>query len=479
MYSAFVTLLNMSAASAILIGVVILLRLIFRKLPKKYICVLWLFVALRLCCPFTLSSGLSVFNHVGVFHNGQLEYVRYNQKSEKPMAEISYFAATPTDDGPTATLHTPNVYLPTAMGICAGGACVMLLYAAVSYARVRRRTKESIPYESNIYFCDRIPSPFVLGLVQPRIYLPSDMRGKHMEPVIAHERAHIARLDPWWKLLGFLLLSVHWFNPMVWVAYGLFCRDMEFACDEQVIRDMPPADKQAYSKALLACSVPGRFITACPLAFGEASVKQRIKSILNYRKPTFRAVLAAIVICLAVAACFLTNPVRVGDYMKLKSYHNTPFDPPQTADIQLHTSAFNTAVTIHAELWENGTCTQSIPLDIPQGTKNVRLSLNRETKDYATTAYQIQVDTDSSEESLTAAISLPENSYLLDSLEWSGAKTIDLSPDRDILLSAMIFDHGEAGFFLFSFDNEDYRENGYRLQEASECAVIVWMSAQN
>ena len=136
-------------------------------------------------------------------------------------------------------------------------------------------------------------------------------------------------------------------------------------------------------------------------------------------------------------------------------------------------------MTIHAELWENGTCTQSIPLDIPQGTKNVRLSLNRETKDYATTAYQIQVDTDSSEESLTAAISLPENSYLLDSLEWSGAKTIDLSPDRDILLSAMIFDHGEAGFFLFSFDNEDYRENGYRLQEASECAVIVWMSAQN
>lgn len=372
MYGAFVKLLNMSAASAILIGVVLVLRMVFRKLPKKYLCVLWLFVALRLCCPFMLSSSLSVFNHIGAYHNGQLEYVRYNEKTEKPTLEIPAAMLQRAGDGPTVTFFAAKLYLPTVMTLWSIGAALMLLYAAVSFLHIQRRTRERILYRGNIYLCDRVPSPFVLGLVKPKIYLPSDIAEEQINCVIAHERTHIRRGDHWWKSLGFLLLSIHWFNPMVWVGYLFFCRDMELACDEAVISALDAAQKQTYSRALLACSMPRGFITACPLAFGEIGVKQRIKSILNYREPAKYAFGAALAICLVLAAVFLTNPVRVGDYMKVTSYESNTFGE-QGASIQLHTGTFVQNVTIHAELWENGTCTQSIPLTLPADTKKCSL----------------------------------------------------------------------------------------------------------
>lgn len=478
MYGAFVKLLNMSAASAILIGVVLVLRMVFRKLPKKYLCVLWLFVALRLCCPFMLSSSLSVFNHIGAYHNGQLEYVRYNEKTEKPILEIPAALLQSAGDGPTVTFSAAKLYLPTVMTLWSIGAALMLLYAAVSFLHIQRRTRERILYRGNIYLCDHVPSPFVLGLVKPKIYLPSDIAEEQINCVIAHERTHIRRGDHWWKSLGFLLLSIHWFNPMVWVGYLFFCRDMELACDEAVISAMAAAQKQAYSRALLACSMPRGFITACPLAFGEIGVKQRIKSILNYRKPAKYAFVAALAICLVLAAVFLTNPVRVGDYMKVTSYESNTFGE-QGASIQLHTGTFVQNVTIHAELWENGTCTQSIPMNLPADTKKVQLTLIHELGNADTTTLRssILAVTSPGEESHGALIVLPEQSYLLDSLDWQGDKTIDLSKDTKVLLSAMLFDHGDGGFFLFRFDNKDFGDCAYRLQE-QECAVLVWLSAE-
>lgn len=478
MYGAFVKLLNMSAASAILIGVVLVLRMVFRKLPKKYLCVLWLFVALRLCCPFMLSSSLSVFNHIGAYHNGQLEYVRYNEKTEKPILEIPAALLKSAGDGPTVTFSAAKLYLPTVMTLWSIGAALMLLYAAVSFLHIQRRTRERILYRGNIYLCDHVPSPFVLGLVKPKIYLPSDIAEEQINCVIAHERTHIRRGDHWWKSLGFLLLSIHWFNPMVWVGYLFFCRDMELACDEAVISAMAAAQKQAYSRALLACSMPRGFIAACPLAFGEIGVKQRIKSILNYRKPAKYAFVAALAICLVLAAVFLTNPVRVGDYMKVTSYESNTFGE-QGASIQLHTGTFVQNVTIHAELWENGTCTQSIPMNLPANTKKVKLTLIHELGNAGTTTLRssILAVTSPGEESHGALIVLPEQSYLLDSLDWQGDKTIDLSKDTKVLLSAMLFDHGDGGFFLFRFDNRDFGDCAYRLQE-QECAVLVWLSAE-
>lgn len=313
MYSAFVKLLNMSAASGILIAAVIALRFLLRKVPKKYICILWALVALRLICPVAISSNLSVFNHVGTYHpdDGQIAYIQYNGKTEKPMGEIPFMGNTiSSPDGPTVVYHTPNFYLPTAMLIWAVGLAAMLLYAAISYFRICRRTQESVRFRRNIYLCDRIPTPFILGMFNPRIFLPSDLSQEQIHSVVAHERAHIARWDHWWKPLGFLLLSIHWFNPLVWIAYGLLCRDIELACDERVIQNMTASQKQAYSEVLLSCSLPRKFITACPVAFAEVGVKERVKRVLTFRKPTVWVMIAATVVCVLAAVCFLTNPVK-------------------------------------------------------------------------------------------------------------------------------------------------------------------------
>jgi len=188
------------------------------------------------------------------------------------------------------------------------GMGIMVLYALVSWAVVRLRVREAAREEKNIWVCDRIGSPFILGIFLPRIYLPSDMAEEDKPYVLAHERAHLNRRDHWWKPLGFALLAVHWFNPLVWLAYILLCRDIELACDERVIRQMGEGSKKPYSEALINCSVPRRMIAACPVAFGETGVKGRIKSVLNYKKPAFWIILVAVLVCIAVAVCFLTDP---------------------------------------------------------------------------------------------------------------------------------------------------------------------------
>jgi beta-lactamase regulating signal transducer with metallopeptidase domain len=188
------------------------------------------------------------------------------------------------------------------------GIAAMLLYAVISYVRVRRSVAERVPYEGNIYLCDLVKSPFILGLVSPKIYLPSGMEAAAMEPVIAHEKAHLARRDHWWKPVGLLILAVHWFNPLCWIAYVLLCRDIELACDEKVIRQMDLDGKKRYSTALLECSAGRRLVTICPLAFGEVGVGERVKKVLNYQKPAFWVVAAAVVACVVVAVCFLTDP---------------------------------------------------------------------------------------------------------------------------------------------------------------------------
>lgn len=156
--------------------------------------------------------------------------------------------------------------------------------------------------------CDRIDTPFILGVFRPRIYLPSNMSEQDVTYVLAHEQAHIKRHDHWWKPLGFALLTIYWFHPILWIAYVLLCRDIELACDEKVIKEMGIDIKKPYSDALINCSIPRRAITACPLAFGEVGVKERVKTVLNYKKPAFWIVLIAVIACVIVAVCFLTNP---------------------------------------------------------------------------------------------------------------------------------------------------------------------------
>ena len=184
----------------------------------------------------------------------------------------------------------------------------LLIYTVISYAKVKRKIGTAVLYKDNIYQSENVVSPFVLGIIKPNIYLPFKMNEKDMEHVVAHEMAHIRRKDHLWKPLGFILLTLHWFNPLMWLGYVLLCRDIELACDEKVIKELDHDARADYSQALLTCSVNRRMIAACPLAFGEVGVKDRVKSVLNYKKPAFWIIIAAVVACVVVAVCFLTNP---------------------------------------------------------------------------------------------------------------------------------------------------------------------------
>ena len=201
-----------------------------------------------------------------------------------------------------------QILIPVASIVWLFGIAVMLVYTAISYILLRRKVATAVLLQNRIYQSENVPSPFVLGILKPRIYLPFQLDAQSLNHVVAHEISHIRRRDHWWKPLGFLLLALHWFNPLIWVGYILLCRDIELACDEKVIKELDNENRASYTEALVACSIHRRAIAACPLAFGEVGVKERVKSVMNYKKPAFWIVVAAIVSCIVVAVCFLTNP---------------------------------------------------------------------------------------------------------------------------------------------------------------------------
>lgn len=320
MYEAFAKLVNGSIAAGFLVLAVLALRLALRKAPGWTRCLLWALVAVQLLCPVRIESDFSAYNlaPASLTQSGAVEYVRYNGKSEKPSlvwqtpqrAEAAAQAETAAAAQPSVRTKTHTEYLPPLMRIWAAGVSAMLLYALISWLRLRRMTAASLRLQENVFLCDELPSPFILGVLRPKIFLPSELNDTQRAAVLAHERAHLARRDQAWKPLGFVLLSVHWFNPLLWLAYILLCRDIELACDEKVVKALANDEKQAYSRALLQCSLPRHMIAACPLAFGEVGVKTRIKAILNYKKPAFWAVFAAVLVILLAAVCFLTQPKR-------------------------------------------------------------------------------------------------------------------------------------------------------------------------
>ena len=327
MYSLFTRLINMSLVAGIMVLVILVLRLLLKKAPKKFICLLWALVALRLIFPFSFSSSLSAFNLLDfdTNENGQVEYFQYNGKTEKPKLSFSYPGLVNDNlspDSMTVGTRTSDVYLPPFVYVWAFGVCVMSAHAAISWLKLRSETSASVKSSGNIYVCDDIDSPFILGIVSPRIYLPSGMDEAAKKSVIAHEKAHLRRRDHWWKPLGYLLLSVYWFNPFLWLAYALLCRDIEAACDEKVIENMDKESISSYSEALLSCAVSRRMITACPVAFGETDVKGRIKNVLNYRKPAFWIVCLTVILCIGAAVCLLTDPAKKNDEEAVDSVYD-------------------------------------------------------------------------------------------------------------------------------------------------------------
>lgn len=324
MAAVFLKLLNLSISASWLVLAVLVLRLISKRSPKWVNVLLWGIVALRLVLPFSIESALSLIPSAETVSPAAVQFdpaptitsgVSVIDNAVNPSLS-EHFAAVPT-----ASVNPLYVWTEIAGWVWLIGLGAMLLYALVSYLRLRRRVSVSLPIQDHIYLCDAISSPFILGVVKPHIYLPSGLDEVQRQNVLAHEQAHLARRDHWWKPLGFALLAVYWFNPVLWLAYTLLCRDIELACDERVIRTMDESAVKTYSTVLLACSMPRKAVITCPLAFGEVGVKERVRNALHYKKPAFWVVAASVAVCVVVAVCFLTDPPTDTDAAGLVGFH--------------------------------------------------------------------------------------------------------------------------------------------------------------
>ena len=337
----FLEVMSRSMAAGWLVLAVAVLRVALKRAPKAVPMLLWGMVALRLLCPVSIESRFSLIPEGQAAPWGVLAEERWNRNeglspgngAGNASGEVQISGAgngqagAGSDLSGKGELSADGRYgadgfdpwgekwniIDTLSVIWLFGGLAMGLYALLTYLRLRKLVGTAVVMQDNIFQSERVASPFVLGLVRPKIYLPFRIEGKNLEHVVMHEQVHIRRKDHWWKPLGYALLSVYWFHPLMWLAYGLLSRDIELACDERTIRGLDDGQRADYSQALLDCSVSRQSICACPLAFGETGVKTRVKSVLHYRKPTFWIVGLAAVVCIVVAVCFLTNPARDSD----------------------------------------------------------------------------------------------------------------------------------------------------------------------
>ncbi len=283
-------ILNTSIAASWLVAAVIVLRLVLRRAPKAFHCCLWALAAIRLLCPFSVESRLSLVPSREVIPESYLTQEPADWESTvvlEPVVNPAY------EDVPEIPLDTTveqlllqDVYATLAWYTGMG---LMTLYAVYSYLSLRLRSRFAAWVEGKVWECDEVDSPFILGILRPRIYLPAALEEQTRTHVVAHEKAHLRRGDQFWKPLGYGLLTVHWFNLIMWRGYWLLCRDIELACDEAVIQKLDRSGVCRYSETLVRCSIHRRTILACPLAFGEVGVKGRVKTMLHYKKPTFTA----------------------------------------------------------------------------------------------------------------------------------------------------------------------------------------------
>ena len=307
----FLKLVNLSISASWLILAVLVLRVVLKKAPKWVMPLLWGVVALRLVCLFSIESALSLIPSAETIPSEIVTETREPVLYEQATLDIVTNPTLPsTAEVPVGVSRQQaqvdfNIYSV----LWLAGMAALLVHALVSAGKLKRKLATAILLRDNIYESEFVDSPFVFGVVKPNIYLPMHMDEGTAAYVIAHEHAHLTRRDHWWKVLGYLVLALHWFNPLVWVAYILFCRDIELACDEKVVKGLDGAARADYSQALLSCAAPKRAVAACPLAFGEGNIKTRVKSALHYKKPAFWVAAAAVLAVVIVAVCFLTNPM--------------------------------------------------------------------------------------------------------------------------------------------------------------------------
>lgn len=350
----FLKILNMSITASWIVLAVLILRFVLKKAPKWVNVMLWGLVAVRLICPFSLESSFSLIPSTEtVPMNIEMDWSPAIDSGVNSINNIvNPIIAESFTPNPATSANPLQIWIPIVACIWILGMTVLLVYSVISYWLLHRRIDTAVIYKDNIYQSENVVSPFVLGIIKPRIYLPFNMAGENMAHVIAHEQAHISRKDHWWKPLGFLLLTIHWFNPLMWVAYIVLCRDIELACDERVIKDLENEQRADYTMALVSCSVNRRIIAACPLAFGEVGVKDRVKSVMNYKKPAFWVVLISVIASIMVAVCFLTNP-KTGDSRIKQIKNNAP------VEIECNFALPIKAYAIFEDIYENGSLISS------------------------------------------------------------------------------------------------------------------------
>ena len=337
----FLKIVNMSISASWAVVAVLALRFCLKKAPKWVNVLLWGIVAMRMVFPFSIESVLSLIPSAETISPTIMMEQTPSVQTGVPALNhvINPVISGSFTPAPGASANPLQIWIPILTGIWLFGVAALFLYSAASYWRLRRKVCEAVILRGNIYQSENVCSPFVLGIIKPKIYLPYHMDSREMDHVIAHEQTHIRRKDHWWKPLGFLLLTIHWFNPLMWLSYILLCRDIELACDEKVIREMGNEQRADYTQALVACSVGRRVIAACPLAFGEVGVKERVKSVMNYKKPTFWIILLVVIACIALVVCFLTDPVDSKTEEPADTIVSNTENTPDSADTTLEESS--------------------------------------------------------------------------------------------------------------------------------------------
>ena len=481
-YTFMPKLFNMSLTASVAIVLVILLRLLLKKAPKVISYALWGVVLFRLLCPVSIGSNFSVYNlfDAPAQESGTItsviEYVPSNIVHTEypsvalPVPGISDVINDALPQGQEQLVADP-LEAPMSFATYAWmiGVLVMAIYSIVSYIRLRRKLSVVVPLRDNIFIADDIKSPFVVGLFRPKIYLPCNLGDKEQEYIILHEQHHIKRLDHVMKALAFLALAIHWFNPLVWVAFILASKDMEMSCDEAVIRKIGSDVRADYSASLLTLATGRRIIAGTPLAFGEGDTKGRINNLSKWKKPAVWVVLIAVVACAVLAVTVLTNPITMGDHFVLTNTDSPANTNKLSYDIQLGNKAMSGE--IYVEQWIDGVCVKSAPVVMTQYVDSVEITMRDRREDGSSVGTDIQIETNQYGGSLLTYFEHPENFNVIG---W-GFKGYELNEknkltsSEEVILAAKVFDNGSG---IRTYDCKTLVNEPERLKDAAYMIVV-------
>ena len=481
-YTFMPKLFNMSLTASVAIVLVILLRLLLKKAPKVISYALWGVVLFRLLCPVSIDSNFSVYNlfDAPAQESGTItsviEYIPSNIVHTEypsvalPVPGISDVINEALPQGQEQLVADP-LEAPMSFATYAWmiGVLVMAIYSIVSYIRLRRKLSVVVPLRDNIFIADDIKSPFVVGLFRPKIYLPCNLGDKEQEYIILHEQHHIKRLDHVMKALAFLALAIHWFNPLVWVAFILASKDMEMSCDEAVIRKVDGDVRADYSASLLTLATGRRIIAGTPLAFGEGDTKGRINNLSKWKKPAVWVVLIAVVACAVLAVTVLTNPITMGDHFVLTNTDSPANTNKLSYDIQLGNKAMSGE--IYVEQWIDGVCVKSAPVVMTQYVDSIEITMKDRREDGSSVGTDIQIETNQYGGSLLTYFEHPENFNVIG---W-GFKGYELNEknkltsSEEVILAAKVFDNGSG---IRAFDCETLVNEPERIKDAGYMIVV-------